>query len=688
MERIFISYKRDDKEKVFPIKDYIEKNVGETCWIDLDGIESDAQFKSVIRRAVKNAVIFLFIYSNAHTKIKEEDYDDDWTIREYNYAKKKEKRIVFVNADGSPLTDPFLFDFAGKQQVDALSNEQKRTLCRDLKRWLDFNGTASLIANEKVDSMTRKDTERRLHHQILRDKSGKSQNKKLSLSYFTGERHSDNYERIIHLAEGIGYSVRIYESKDSSQFDFLQAVYRDTVTIVDATIPEDTSLSTVYSILTAHVNILDHILVFSDTQYEDGTQILPLNITPLRKRINQNEDLLDWLEAQLEDLDEHGNDFYDRFEIESIEKLADYKNRMEEIMSASLNMHTLQEEGGKDVKKKKVMISYRNSCSKDVELFRKREEAKGEVEIKVLPPGSLCDDYEAHTPMRRWMLVGLLEDHIRSVDEVWVYYNDIYTNSWWTLAEMVMVAYINHERAEKDKVKVLVYDAGKQRFLEENEEGPPSYLHIQISDSQHQKLARYLSNTRPDTMGPETQRQIDGLKRMARVMRFMTKKKRAFFAEQMRPMIEQGVPSDLPQEDREKMVNDLLAMYSDPKAIMSYANDAVFKDEFWNNISYQTERVTAAFKGDTIDVDTFIDTPMQELTKLKDENLRTAANSNSQIKLKDNRYYVGEGKKRYLWLATRMGRPTVKDAPGIEIVQTYNLLTHEQIVGMVMKKLL
>ena len=27
-------------------------------------------------------------------------------------------------------------------------------------------------------------------------------------------------------------------------------------------------------------------------------------------------------------------------------------------------------------------------------------------------------------------------------------------------------------------------------------------------------------------------------------------------------------------------------------------------------------------------------------------------------------------------------------APGIEIVKTYNLLTHEQIVGMVMKKLI
>ena len=84
------------------------------------------------------------------------------------------------------------------------------------------------------------------------------------------------------------------------------------------------------------------------------------------------------------------------------------------------------------------------------------------------------------------------------------------------------------------------------------------------------------------------------------------------------------------------------------KAIMAYANNAVFKDE----------------------------------------NLRIAATSNSQIKLKGKKYYVGEGKQRYLWLATRMGMPTVKDAPGIEIIQTYNLLTHDQIVGLVMKNLL
>ena len=101
----------------------------------------------------------------------------------------------------------------------------------------------------------------------------------MTLSYFTGEQHSESFEQIINLAKELGYSVRVYESKEANQFDFLQAVYRDTATIMDATIPDDLTQATVYPLLTAHVNILDHILVFSDRQYEDGSQILPLNIT-------------------------------------------------------------------------------------------------------------------------------------------------------------------------------------------------------------------------------------------------------------------------------------------------------------------------------------------------------------------------------------------------------------------------
>ena len=136
MPRIFISYKRADKEKVFAIKDKIEVATGEKCWIDLDGIESDAQFANVIIKAIDEADIFLFIYSKQHSKIK--DYEKDWTVREINYAQTEGKRIVFVNIDKTPLTKWFKFMFSSKQQVDATSSEAFDHLLMDICRWLNI----------------------------------------------------------------------------------------------------------------------------------------------------------------------------------------------------------------------------------------------------------------------------------------------------------------------------------------------------------------------------------------------------------------------------------------------------------------------------------------------------------------------------------------------------------------------
>ena len=95
-KRIFISYKREDKDVVFKIKDDIEKHVGEKCWIDLDGIESDAQFVNVIINAIDEAEIFLFMYSKKHAEII--DFENDWTIREINYAQTEGKRIIFLGS--------------------------------------------------------------------------------------------------------------------------------------------------------------------------------------------------------------------------------------------------------------------------------------------------------------------------------------------------------------------------------------------------------------------------------------------------------------------------------------------------------------------------------------------------------------------------------------------------------------
>lgn len=139
---IFISYKRVDKAKVFPLRDMIINRTGIDCWIDLEGIESDAQFASVIIRAIKECEVFIFMYSRSHAAIT--DYENDWTIRELRFAHRQKKRIVFINLDGQELTEWFDFYYGDKQQVDATDNSRLEKLTEDLRHWLKSTYTAPL----------------------------------------------------------------------------------------------------------------------------------------------------------------------------------------------------------------------------------------------------------------------------------------------------------------------------------------------------------------------------------------------------------------------------------------------------------------------------------------------------------------------------------------------------------------
>ena len=76
------------------------------------------------------------MYSKAHSKII--DIDNDWTIRELNFASKRRKRIVILNIDGSPLIDTFEFDYGTKQQIDGTSTESINKLIKDIGKWLSI----------------------------------------------------------------------------------------------------------------------------------------------------------------------------------------------------------------------------------------------------------------------------------------------------------------------------------------------------------------------------------------------------------------------------------------------------------------------------------------------------------------------------------------------------------------------
>ena len=127
--KVFLSYSRKDKSQVFALKDEIDSYLGSgSCWIDLHGIESDQQFADVIINAINHTPIFLFLYS-------ENSKDSVYAKKELEFATKKKKKIVFVNIDGSRLTDWFEFHYGSHDIIDISKSAEVEKLFRNLSDW-------------------------------------------------------------------------------------------------------------------------------------------------------------------------------------------------------------------------------------------------------------------------------------------------------------------------------------------------------------------------------------------------------------------------------------------------------------------------------------------------------------------------------------------------------------------------
>ena len=157
MERIFISYKRADGEKVYKLIDKIEKTLGVKCWYDLEGIETAAQFMSKICTAIDNAEVVLFMHSSAHLGI---NYDNDWTVKELNYAHMTKKRVVLVKLDDAPLKNLFLMEYGTRNNIDSRDFRQWDKLMNDLRGWLNL-GTSknSVYSKAELEDLHKKGEE-------------------------------------------------------------------------------------------------------------------------------------------------------------------------------------------------------------------------------------------------------------------------------------------------------------------------------------------------------------------------------------------------------------------------------------------------------------------------------------------------------------------------------------------------
>lgn len=144
MARVFISYKRQDKDIVFPIVDEIKQKTGIDCWIDLEGIESGDLFQNVIIDAIDNADIVVFMLSKNFIAPYRDEMTGEIDLKkqtfpekEVMYALRHNKRLIPISIDGTVVYDCKWLEFncSGLDCINWFHTDDKEKLILNLLGW-------------------------------------------------------------------------------------------------------------------------------------------------------------------------------------------------------------------------------------------------------------------------------------------------------------------------------------------------------------------------------------------------------------------------------------------------------------------------------------------------------------------------------------------------------------------------
>jgi len=292
-------------------------------------------------------------------------------------------------------------------------------------------------------------------------------------------------------------------------------------------------------------------------------------------------------------------------------------------------------------------------------------------------PGEFTFENELLSQMRRWSVLSLLDDALRQCSEILVYRTDDYFNSWWTIGELICAAYIRQgQNIQKhiSPIRIRIYDPLTNQVIEED-----NTLDVQFSEVQMNRLSRLFSNSRPDTMGPENPFR-SGLINMIydsglgeeyfEFMRNLSNDK--IFLE----IITSLFPSSMDPKEKERIIDDIKELYSDPDKIKDYMNDEVFSESFWKVPSVQLSTHFFYQVDSGIDIENFFSAPKEDELPFTMEQLADAAEKGTPLTFsedgkKDTKYLIKMLPPRYLWKPVRLGFDTGTDSPALESLPTY-----------------
>lgn len=259
------------------------------------------------------------------------------------------------------------------------------------------------------------------------------------------------------LGERLGYNVQVLDAQDSLEFRL--ACVRSDAVLIDLSI--EPGWERMYGILTDEHNSLDHVLIVSRTflpmnvngMRTGGAPPYPFPFEPIPGFSWSNTDILAWLERQLLVL--RGVDAEPRIREEiTVSPDGDASFVIEKLIR--MIRDSQQRRRKEEAEKITVFLSYRGSHYPQVkalaERIRNGEWHPGKKpDVVLLTPGQLAFDRELLTELRRWQILGMLEELVESADELWVYHTPDYYDSWWTVGELICTTYANYATWEKGR---------------------------------------------------------------------------------------------------------------------------------------------------------------------------------------------------------------------------------------------
>jgi hypothetical protein len=320
--------------------------------------------------------------------------------------------------------------------------------------------------------------------------------RRLTLSVFP-TRDQDGLalsEKLVPMARELGFTVQ--EHFEPTVQEYTNACWNDDVVVLDATLTGKGQHNYEIAIPAPY----DQVLVVSrsylpinfyglrDAIIDDDNNALVYG-APLYPNSLSNEDILRWLYLQLRDL------------LPSLPRDSKQKGAIGAIlrgMPGSLDLvDNRRKQSGQ------VFISYRSNDWEEVERLKRDIEA-GEFHngqgkaVRCFPPNTLSD--EVMTEQRRWQMLSMIDRFIGPADEIWAYESDNYYDSWWTLGELMTLAYRNKEGYRgSEPPKLLIFDPKQKRL----HYAPDDYLPA-MTRAQRRRMARWYANCDTAGIGAES----------------------------------------------------------------------------------------------------------------------------------------------------------------------------------------